>query len=118
MPDFPHTPASQEGAKAMTIFLVLNGMAVVFMLYVLVNFWKEGRRTTHGGVRSYDFQSLHGSEREVFVVTRPLEFEVGRPGKRSLIRFPAPVGRPREDQVGGESAQGGGRSSPRKYSSG
>ena len=83
----------------MTIFLVLNGMAVVFMLYVLVNFWKEGRRTTRGGVRSFELQSLHGRKREVFVVTRHLEFEAGRSGKRSLLRFPIPEGRPREDQI-------------------
>jgi hypothetical protein len=102
----------------MTMFLVLNAMGVVFLLYVLVNFWKEGRRTTQGDVRSYRLQSLHGSKPEVFVATRPLGFEAGRPGKRSLIRFPAPEGRPQGDQVGREAAQGGGKSSLRKYSSG
>jgi hypothetical protein len=29
---------------AMTIFFVLNGMGVVFMVYVLTAFWKEGHR--------------------------------------------------------------------------
>jgi len=29
---------------AMTIFLMLNGLGIVFMLYVLANFWKEGHR--------------------------------------------------------------------------
>lgn len=31
----------------MTIFLVLNGVGVVFLLYVLANFWKEGHRDGH-----------------------------------------------------------------------
>ena len=30
---------------AMTIFFLLNGLGVVFLLYVLANFWKEGRRS-------------------------------------------------------------------------
>jgi hypothetical protein len=28
----------------MTIFLVLNGMGVIFLLYVLANFWKDGHQ--------------------------------------------------------------------------
>jgi hypothetical protein len=28
----------------MTIFLVLNGLGIVFLLYVLANFWQEGHR--------------------------------------------------------------------------
>ena len=101
----------------MTIFLVLNGMAVAFMLYVLVNFWKEGKQTTHGEVGSYRLQSLHGSKPEVFVATRPLGLEAGRPRKHSLIRLPIPKGRPQEDQVVEDSGHGGGKkSSLRIYS--
>lgn len=29
----------------MTIFFVLNGAAFIFLLYVLVKFWQEGRRS-------------------------------------------------------------------------
>jgi hypothetical protein len=29
---------------ALTVFLVLNGLAVAFLLYVLANFWKDGRQ--------------------------------------------------------------------------
>ena len=29
---------------AITIFLILNGLGVAFLLYVLANFWKEGHR--------------------------------------------------------------------------
>lgn len=76
----------------MTIFLVLNGMALVFMLYVLVNFWKEGNRTTHSSMHLYKLQSLYGSKPEVFVVKGSQEVVARRPGKASLIRFPAAKG--------------------------
>src|SRR6202022_2181524 len=105
--DSRRTRVRRKGAKAVTIFLVLNGMAVAFMLYVLVNFWKEGRQTTHGEDRSNRRQSLHGSKPEVFVATRPLGLGAGRPSKHSVIRFPIPKGRPQENQVVGGSAQGG-----------
>jgi len=31
----------------MTIFFVANGAGIIFLLYVLANFWREGRRTSH-----------------------------------------------------------------------
>jgi hypothetical protein len=76
----------------MTMFLVLNGMAVVFMLYVLVNFWKEGRRTAQGGMRSHQILSTRGINPEVFTITGPQEVAARRPGKPSLIRFPVAKG--------------------------
>jgi hypothetical protein len=36
---------------ALNIFLVLNGLAVVFLLYVLANFWKEGRREKNNALK-------------------------------------------------------------------
>src|SRR5258708_2875066 len=30
---------------AMTIFFVLNGVGIIFLLYVLANFWKEGHQS-------------------------------------------------------------------------
>jgi hypothetical protein len=100
----------------MTIFLVLNGMALVFMLYVLVNFWKEGNRTTRGSIRLYRLQSLYGSKPEVFVVTQSLGFEAKRPGKTSLIQFPLAKGR--TNLVGEESAQAEDKITLNKYSPG
>jgi hypothetical protein len=37
--------APEGGELVMKIFLMLNGAGVVFLLYVLANFWKEGRRS-------------------------------------------------------------------------
>ncbi len=46
---------------AMTIFFVLNGLGVIFLLYVLANFWKEGHRP-QSNVRKHatDFRSGTG----------------------------------------------------------
>jgi hypothetical protein len=69
----------------MTMFLVLNGMGIMFLLYVLVNFWKEGRRTR--------VRSLYSIKPEVFVAVRPVGFETERMGNGSVICFPVPEGR-------------------------
>jgi hypothetical protein len=81
----------------MTIFLVLNGMAIVFLLYVLVSFWEEGARTTHGGIRLHKLQSVYESRPMVFVLTRLQASEAVRPANRSLIQFPVSQMRPQED---------------------
>lgn len=55
----------------MPIFFALNGLGLVFLLYVLVNFWKEGQRTkrpaprcTAEGERLRDFEPI--------IVTHPI----------------------------------------------
>jgi hypothetical protein len=100
----------------MTIFLILNGMGLVFMLYVLVNFVKEGRRTPRGGARMPRLSSLYGSRTEVFVATRPVEMAGHAPNGAAVIPFPVLEGRPRP--VGGQPAPDGGKPSQRKYSVG
>src|SRR5579863_3943367 len=100
----------------MTIFLILSGMGLLFMLYVLVNFVKEGRRTPHGGARMHRLPSLYGSKTEVFVATRPVEMAGSASKATAVIPFPALEGRPRP--VGGQPAPDGGKPSQRKYSVG
>jgi len=36
----------------MAIFLVLNALSVAFLVYVLVNFWKDGHRSREDGQAS------------------------------------------------------------------
>lgn len=54
----------------MPIFFALNGLGLVFLLYVLVNFWQEGQRTKSGGghyagaEQSRDFEPI--------IVTHPI----------------------------------------------
>jgi hypothetical protein len=98
----------------MKVFLVLNGMALVFMIYVLVNFWKEGVRASGGSLRKFKIESVYASRPQVFVVTRPLEADARRAAKSSVVPFPAPkVGS--EGQTGGTP---GGRPRQKKYSTG
>jgi hypothetical protein len=59
------------GPANVPIFFVLNGLGLAFLLYVLVNFWKEGRRIDRpvrrhppNGERSRDFEPI--------IVTHPI----------------------------------------------
>jgi hypothetical protein len=45
MPDFHRAaPTPERGRMTMKIFLLLNAIGVVFLLFTLVNFWNEWRR--------------------------------------------------------------------------
>ena len=71
---------------AMTIFVLINGIGVVFLLYVLANFWKEGHRSTSRARR----HAMEFGQRDwagVVVVTRPISHHAR--GGRSLIPFRA-----------------------------
>ena len=57
---------------AMLLFTALNGMGVVFLLYVLVQFWKEGHRSKNGGTRQCAIEFAEENRPEVIVVTRPI----------------------------------------------
>jgi hypothetical protein len=57
---------------AMIIFTVLNGLGVVFMLYVLVQFVKEGRRSKNPAARQYEIDLSYMDRPEVMVVTHPI----------------------------------------------
>jgi hypothetical protein len=56
---------------AMTIFYLLNGLGVVFLLYVLANFWKEGRRPKNNA-RRYATEFGRHEWTEMIVVTHPI----------------------------------------------
>jgi hypothetical protein len=56
---------------AMMIFAVLNGLGIVFLVYALVQFWKEGRRSK-GAVRQYETDFMREVKPEVIVVTHPI----------------------------------------------
>jgi hypothetical protein len=70
---------------AMTMFYMLNGMGVAFLMYVLVHFWSEGRRMKRDG-EGYRMDPLHRDMPGVFVMMRPFP-RSGRnsPGDRSVI---------------------------------
>jgi hypothetical protein len=56
---------------AMTIFLILSGLGVVFLLYVLANFWKEGHRPSSNG-RNYATEDWRRDWANVVVVNHPI----------------------------------------------
>ena len=98
----------------MKLFLILNGMALVFMVYVLVNLWKEGFRTSRGSIRPFKLESVYASRPQVFVVTRTLEAEARQAGIGSVVPFLAPK-EVSEGQTGGTP---GSQPGQRKYSTG
>jgi hypothetical protein len=66
-----------------TIFLALNVVAVMFLLYALAHFWRDGQSRN----RRDDAMSQQYAEREranVTVVTRQV---YSRPRRSSVIRF-------------------------------
>ena len=55
----------------MQIFFMLNGLGLVFLLYVLVNFWKEGKRTkSTGGHHTTDAKDWR--DFRAMIVTHPI----------------------------------------------
>jgi hypothetical protein len=55
----------------MTIFFGLNGAGIVFLLYVLANFWKEGRRPKYNAMR-YPSEPTQRDCADMHFVTRPI----------------------------------------------
>ena len=71
---------------AMTIFLVLNGVGVAFLLYVLANFWKEGHRPkSHARKHATEFGRRDWADG--FVMTHPISHAAQ--GGISVIPFQA-----------------------------
>ena len=59
------------GPATMPIFFLLNGLGLVFLFYVLVNFWKEGRRTNRP-VRHHTLDGKRPRDFEPIIVTHPI----------------------------------------------
>jgi hypothetical protein len=55
----------------MPIFFMLNGLGLIFLLYVFVNFWKEGRRTNRP-VRRRTLDAERPRDFEPIIVTHPI----------------------------------------------
>jgi hypothetical protein len=65
-------PAPEGGQMAMMLFTLLNGLGVVFLVYVLVQFWKEGHRSKQPGVRNRVIEFSVERRPTVAVVTHPI----------------------------------------------
>ena len=95
MPDSLDTRLAPEGSPmATTIFLLLNGLGVAFLLNVLANFWKEGQRPK---TNARKYAAEFGREwTEVVIQMHPISHSA--PGGSSVIPFQArdtePAGKP------------------------
>lgn len=67
---------------AIKLFLLLNAMGVVFLIYVLANFWKEGSRTK-SDTRPDEFDFMREQRPAVLVVTHLIAH--GTNGSGSVI---------------------------------
>jgi hypothetical protein len=56
---------------ALNIFLVLSGLAVVFLLYALSGFWKEGHRSVKNA-RKYAAELRERNSDETAILTHPI----------------------------------------------
>lgn len=68
----------------MTIFLMLNGIGVVFLLYVLANFWKEGHKAKNTDRKCAEEYGRR-EETDMIVVTYPISLSTQ--GGLSVIPF-------------------------------
>lgn len=99
----------------MIIFTVLCGLGVVFLLYVLVQFWKEGRRTKNPAGRKYEIEPSYMDRPEVFVVTHPISHSAQ--GGLSVIPMQARKRSLERGQVRRDSADGTIEIPVKRYSS-
>jgi hypothetical protein len=75
----------------MTIFFVLIGSGVLFLLYVLANFWRE-RHRPNKYMWEPDTETLRRDGAEVIVITHPISLSAQ--GGVSVIPFPLRGDRP------------------------
>ena len=69
------------------LFTAINGAGAVFLLYVLVQFWKEAHRSTKTGSRRHGTFSRGANAPEVFVL-RYSPMPEGSGTRAPLIHFP------------------------------
>jgi hypothetical protein len=69
---------------AMTIFFLLNGLGIVFLLYVLANFWKEGHKPK-GNARKYTADYGRRDFAELNALAHPVSRRTQ--GRLSVIPF-------------------------------
>jgi hypothetical protein len=74
---------------AMMLFTLLNGLAVVFFMYVLVQFWKEGHRPMEPDARERVIEFSVKDKPTVVVVTQPISNSAH--GRLSVVSSRAPL---------------------------
>jgi hypothetical protein len=99
---------------AVLLFTVLNGLGVVFLLYVLVQFWKEERRPMKPAERNR-VEAFPVKERHtVLVVTHPISNSAR--GGLSVVSRQARVAVSQNSTPERESANGAGEMTLKRFS--
>jgi hypothetical protein len=88
----------------MIAFYVLNGLGVIFMLYVLIQFWKEGHRSVNRTARKYKIDASEMGTCEAVAVARPIRTRAQ--GKYSVIPIRPSEGEQRRNQGHEDMAMG------------
>ena len=74
---------------AMLLFTLLNGLGVVFLVYVLIQFWKEGHKPIEQAARDHAIECSLKIKPTVVVVTQPISHSAH--GGLSLVSRRAPM---------------------------
>jgi hypothetical protein len=88
----------------MILFAAFDGAAVVFLLYVLVQFWKEGHKSSKAGSRGHGAFSRGANAPEVFLL-RYSPMPEGSGTGAPLIHFPTRVQETQNSEVGASAQQ-------------
>jgi len=99
----------------MMLFTLLNGLGVVFLLYVLVQFWKEGRRPMQPAARVKLIEFPAKDRPTVFVVTHPISLSAN--GGLCVVSRQSGISGLEDRQPNGSSADGAEEAPRRRYSS-
>jgi len=111
---------------AMMLFTLLNGLGVVFLMYVLVQFWKEGHRSKQSEARERVIEFSVESKPTVDVVTRPISgglqvepapVSLSARGGISVVSRQARMGGLVDSQIHRDSADNAAEMPVKRYSS-
>jgi hypothetical protein len=70
------------------IFTLLSGLSVIFMVYVMAQFWKEGHSSRKSAARQHNFELPYMDRSEVLFVTQPIS--LGAQGGVSVMPMEMP----------------------------
>jgi hypothetical protein len=88
----------------MILFAAFDGAAVVFLLYVLVQFWKEGHKSSKARFREHGAFSRGANAPEVFLI-RYSPMPEGSGTGAPLIQFPTRTEETQYSKVGASTQQ-------------
>ncbi len=94
-----------EIEMAEKLFLMLNGIGVVFLIWVLIEFMKEGLRSRAAGRASVQCIPMHGDRTDFVGAAFPEEYEAASLRDRKVIHFRAPQDSPSESKLVAKSAE-------------